>query len=235
MDINKPDINKLQNIKFKIKVTKNGPYVASGGIPLTNQIIVLDADGQCLEWCETKRYPERQNYSLCRCGKSKNPPFCDSSHIETNFDGTETASHQLYLEQCEKFTGPTLDLTDAKALCAHAGFCDRAGGTWNLISHSDDQKERQIALQESCNCPSGRLVVWDKEGRVIEPVLELSIGLVESTSVAFAGPIWVRGGIPIECADGEIYEVRNRVTLCGCGRTSNKPFCDGSHRQKPVT
>jgi CDGSH-type Zn-finger protein len=235
MGINKPDIKKLQNIKFKIKVTKNGPYVVCGGIPLTNQIIVLDADGQCLEWRETERYAERENYSLCRCGKSRNLPFCDGSHIAANFDGTETASHRLYSDQCEKFTGPTLDLTDAKVLCADAGFCDRAGGTWNLISHSDDPKARQIAIEEACNCPSGRLVVWDKEGRVIEPVLELSIGLVESTIGVFAGPIWVRGGIPIESGDGEIYEIRNRIALCGCGRTSNKPFCNGSHRQKPVT
>jgi CDGSH-type Zn-finger protein len=30
-------------------------------------------------------------------------------------------------------------------------------------------------------------------------------------------------------ADGKAYEVRNRVTLCRCGSSNNKPFCDGSH------
>ena len=44
-----------------------------------------------------------------------------------------------------------------------------------------------------------------------------------------SGPISVRGGIVIESADGREYEVRNRVTLCRCGQSSNKPFCDGSH------
>jgi CDGSH-type Zn-finger protein len=43
------------------------------------------------------------------------------------------------------------------------------------------------------------------------------------------GPIWVRGEIPIQSADGKIYEVRNRVTLCRCGKSLNKPFCDSSH------
>ena len=43
------------------------------------------------------------------------------------------------------------------------------------------------------------------------------------------GPIWVRGGIPIESADESIYEIRNRVALCRCGKSSNIPFCDGSH------
>jgi CDGSH-type Zn-finger protein len=40
----------------------------------------------------------------------------------------------------------------------------------------------------------------------------------------------VRGGITIESADGVPYEVRNRVTLCRCGRSDNKPFCDASHQ-----
>jgi CDGSH-type Zn-finger protein len=43
------------------------------------------------------------------------------------------------------------------------------------------------------------------------------------------GPIMVRGGITIEGADGTVYEKRNRVTLCRCGKSKNKPFCDGSH------
>jgi CDGSH-type Zn-finger protein len=29
--------------------------------------------------------------------------------------------------------------------------------------------------------------------------------------------------------DGAAYETRNRVTLCRCGQSSNKPFCDGTH------
>ena len=43
------------------------------------------------------------------------------------------------------------------------------------------------------------------------------------------GPIYVRGGIPIASLDGTPYEVRNRVALCRCGASQNKPFCDGSH------
>ena len=36
---------------------------------------------------------------------------------------------------------------------------------------------------------------------------------------------------PIESADGKKYEIRNRVTLCRCGKSNNKPFCDGNHLQ----
>ena len=36
-------------------------------------------------------------------------------------------------------------------------------------------------------------------------------------------------GESLDYRDGKNYEVRNRVTLCRCGRSNNKPFCDGSH------
>jgi CDGSH-type Zn-finger protein len=45
-----------------------------------------------------------------------------------------------------------------------------------------------------------------------------------------AGPLWVTGSIPIERSDGKPFEIRNRVTLCSCGRSNNKPLCDGEHR-----
>ncbi|MCL1907254.1 MAG: CDGSH iron-sulfur domain-containing protein [Propionibacteriaceae bacterium] len=31
-------------------------------------------------------------------------------------------------------------------------------------------------------------------------------------------------------ADGEQYEVRNRIALCRCGQSDNKPYCDGPHQ-----
>jgi CDGSH-type Zn-finger protein len=45
------------------------------------------------------------------------------------------------------------------------------------------------------------------------------------------GPLFVSGGVPIERADGEPMELSNRVTLCRCGRSSNKPLCDGTHSE----
>jgi hypothetical protein len=85
-------------------------------------------------------------------------------------------------------------------------------------------------IQESHDCPSGRLVVWDKKTKkALEPILEQSIGLIEDPQMGISGPIWVRGCIPIESADRKLYTIRNRVTLCRCGKSTNKPFCDSSH------
>jgi CDGSH-type Zn-finger protein len=227
MEKSKTDNHKAP--KNKVKVTKNGPYIVSGGVPLSEQTMCIDTDGQCHGWKEGRRYPLQENYALCRCGHSQNKPFCDGTHAKINFDGTEKATHSPYLEQTGEIVGPGLKLTDVQNLCASARFCHRAGGTWTLTKQSGNPDARQKAIEEACDCPSGRLVVWDKDGIAIEPDFESSIGLVEDIQAGKMGPLWVRGGIHIESADGKTYEIRNRVTLCRCGKSLNKPFCDGSH------
>jgi CDGSH-type Zn-finger protein len=214
---------------YKVKITKDGPYLVTGGVPLSEQSICVDKDGQCHGWKEGKKYPTQETYALCRCGQSGNLPFCDGTHTKIQFDGTEQAVDTPYVEQATEIEGPGLRLTDARKFCSAARFCDRAGGIWKLTVQSSNPDARQKAIEEAKDCPSGRLVTWDQDGKAIEPDFEQSIGLVEDTQAGKMGPIWVRGGIPIESADGKTYEIRNRVTLCRCGKSSNKPFCDGSH------
>ena len=85
-------------------------------------------------------------------------------------------------------------------------------------------------LRQVNDCPSGRLVAWDKATRTpIEREWPVSIGLIEDPAEDCSGPIWLRGGITLIAADGFTYETRNRVTLCRCGQSQNKPFCDGTH------
>ena len=213
----------------KITVSKDAPYVVSGNVPLAVQIITPDEKGCSHHWRRGIVYPMRESYQLCRCGKSSTLPFCDRVHDREGFDGTESASKKPYSEMAETIDGPDLKLTDYTDLCASAKFCDRAGGIWNLTRQSDIPAAKKTAVTEAANCPSGRLVVWDKEtGRAIEPEFIRSIGLIEY-STGLKGPVWIKGGIPVVSADGTPYEIRNRVTLCRCGRSSNKPFCDSSH------
>lgn len=54
-----------------IKVNDNGSYRISGEVEL------LDAEGN--------RFTTKESFSLCRCGLSKNKPFCDGSH-KGNFE-----------------------------------------------------------------------------------------------------------------------------------------------------
>jgi CDGSH-type Zn-finger protein len=214
----------------KIKVSKNGPYLVSGSVPLVQQEIGTNTEGDSCEWKTIKEYPLQENYALCRCGKSGRRPFCDGTHLRVSYDGTENASHKPYLDQASEVNGPALKLTDAEVFCASARFCHRASGIWKLVPQSDDPTAKSIAIEEAGNCPSGTLVVWDTvTDKAIEHEYQQSIVLVEDPQKGVSGPIWVRGGIPIESAEGSTYEVRNRVTLCRCGKSTNKPFCDSSH------
>ncbi|MBD3392586.1 MAG: iron-binding protein [Chitinivibrionales bacterium] len=213
----------------RILIQKNGPYKVEGSVPLASEVAETDLYLPT-GWKKEQTFPTRSSYLLCRCGKSSRMPFCDGAHSKSGFDGTETASNESFVSQAQRYSGPGLDLDDAKALCSGARFCDRKGGTWHLVEKSDDAEARGIALQQACDCPSGRLVAIDKEsGAPIEPELQKSISVTQDAGARASGPLWVKGGIPVVSEKGTEYEVRNRVTLCRCGNSRNKPFCDGSH------
>jgi CDGSH-type Zn-finger protein len=112
----------------RIQVVKDGPYLVFGSLPLVAQKIVPDKDNYLLAWKETKKYPAKKSYSLCRCGKSKTKPFCDGTHVQAGFDGTETADNKSFKSKAEKYVGQDLVLLDAVEYCASAHFCTRAGG-----------------------------------------------------------------------------------------------------------
>jgi CDGSH-type Zn-finger protein len=214
----------------KIKIEKNGPYRVPGDIPLKKEFVEADEDKEPLKWRKGDNLITHGEYILCRCGKSRSKPFCDMTHIRINFNGTETASRESYENQAEMIYGPELDLMDASDLCARARFCHRCGGTWELTQKSDDPDAKKTAIQQACDCSSGRLTAIDKEtGKIIEPEFNPSISLIEDLPAGVSGPLWVKGGIVVESSDGQTYESRNRQTLCRCGKSKNKPFCDGCH------
>ena len=216
--------------QVRVVVLKDGPYLVTGRIPLSRQTIDTDAEGGSESWVEGKRLPTQEQYELCRCGHSRSKPFCDRTHARIGFDGTEAADRRPYREQADLVDGPTMQLSDAKSLCAFARFCDPNGQVWAQVAETDNPQVRATFIRQVGNCPGGRLVAWDKAtGQSVEPKLPVSIGLIEDPPQQCSGPIWLRGGIPVVAADGHEYEVRNRVTLCRCGESKNKPFCDGTH------
>jgi CDGSH-type Zn-finger protein len=214
----------------KIVVSKDGPYIVSEGVPLTMEIIQPNEEGLSWDWKRAKSFATKGEYKLCRCGRSRSKPFCDGSHAKVHFDGKETATRQPYARQADVFDGATMTLSDAEQLCAFARFCDPGGKIWGLMDRTDDPEVRRLVIREESHCPAGRLVLNDKKtGEGIEPKLKPSIGLVEDPAMGCSGPLYVQGGIRIESEDGTPYEMRNRVTICRCGASANKPFCNGSH------
>ena len=218
---------------MKVKVTKEGPYEVTGKVPLKTVKIEADEHGTSVEWVVDETFNVPEEYHLCRCGHSKNKPFCDASHTKVDFDGEETANNIPYLEGAKKYEGSSVSLLDNEQYCVVARFCDRGIGVWDAAINSDDPDNAKLATEEACDCPSGRLVIVDKEGNMVEPNFDKEIYLIEDTPKKHLGSIWVRGGIQVEGADGKKYEMRNRITLCRCGESSNMPFCDATHLDCP--
>ena len=197
----------------RIRVLNGGPYRVEGGVP------ILDHEGTEIE--------APPAYSLCRCGGSDNKPFCDGTHKSNNFNGQEFASRDSTADRAEIYKGEEVTIHDDRSRRAHAGACtDSLSEVFKLgvepwIDQNGgeaDEIARVVGL-----CPSGALSYSVAD----------SLDVVESPegpriTVARDAPYTVRG-VQVVAGDGEEYDLRERQTLCRCGGSHNKPFCDGSH------
>lgn len=213
--------------KMKIKILKNGPYLVTGNVPLKEMIIVPEGDHYILK--EGCSLPQSETYVLCRCGRSKRHPFCDGTHMKVKFNGEETASKREYDERAELLEGPGLNMQDDYR-CAYARFCHRdKGDAWELVQNSNCEENVKEAVIAASECPSGRLTAIMKNGFKVEPDLEPAVVILQDPEMGVSSGIFVQGYIPIESEDGKVYEPRNRIMLCRCGQSKNKPFCDATH------
>ncbi len=216
-----------------IKIMKDGPYVAAGNIDLTEKIIRPEDDKTKDEkyvWEDGGKIPHGETYALCRCGASEKHPFCDGKHLQVGFDGTETASRKPYRDRAELIKGKNVDLLD-DGRCARARFCYREKGDAWFLASCDDSSEKTVceAVKSASECPAGRITAMTEDGSCIEPELEPAIEITQDPEMGVSGGIYVKGGIPLISGDGHQYETRNRIVLCRCGKSKDKPFCDGAH------
>lgn len=214
----------------KIRILSNGPYEVSEDVPMANAKIVPDVEGASEKWTFGAEYPEQQvPYHLCRCGHSSKKPYCDGTHQSIKFDGTETAPHNRDEANTKIYRGAEIDLMDERSLCAQMRFCDRTPSAWEAAVESDAPGYKDMAEHACACCASGRLTPITKDGKMLEPKLKKEISPVTDVYKGYRGPLWAKGGIEMEGADGQKYMLRNRMTLCRCGESENKPFCDISH------
>lgn len=45
------------------------------------------------------------------------------------------------------------------------------------------------------------------------------------------GPLVLEGEFMIKGIDGNLLSTAEKVYLCRCGKSNNKPFCDGEHKK----
>ncbi len=229
------DRHPLAHIVKKIVVWPNGPYVVYGDIPLLRKAQVISEHGEPLTWKIGELLEAEETYALCRCGQSTVKPFCDGTHVRVAFDGTETADTSLTTERQIVFKGHNITVRRDTSLCMEAGFCgNRFTKIPDMVPKTDDTQIRAQVMAMAERCPSGSYVYTiELEGDDVEPDFAQSIGVTAEGDMA--GALWVTGNIPLERSDGQPFETRNRVTLCRCGQSKNKPLCDGTHREIEFT
>ena len=225
----------------KIIVTPNGPYLVHGNPAIVRKTQITSEHGEPMTWQtnETINTGDRSVVALCRCGGSSNKPFCDDTHKKNEFDGTETAATNTFEERKIVHEGSTgIVIKRDYSICAESGFCGhRLANIQKLAAHTDDSIVRAQVMAMIERCPSGSYTyALDQESADIEPDLPQQVAVTtEMTSEGpIAGPLWVTGNILVERSDGQPVETRNRVTLCRCGQSKNKPYCDGTHRTMNV-
>src|SRR5271165_813538 len=144
----------------RIRVQVNGPYLVSGGIPLTRRRPIISEHGEPLAWDALEDFATTPTYSLCRCGGSANKPFCDGTHATNGFDGAETAPTDPYDERQRTYVGTRVVMREDRSICEHAGFCgNRVTNVWNMMKGSDteDSLARAQVMRMVEQCPSGAL------------------------------------------------------------------------------
>lgn len=223
---------------YRIRVSKNGPYVVSGGVRLVRQKKVVadnpDPNGfrDAITWQRTAVVAAEETYALCRCGQSGNKPFCDGTHARIGFEGTEVAdTRPTRRRRTVVEGGPGIVVRRDHSLCMHSAFC---GGNReqlpDMVKESAEPDVRVHIIGRIEHCPSGSYTyAMDETGPDVEQDLEPRIAATHEER-ELAGALWVTGGIRVERADGQPFETRNRVMLCRCGQSKNKPLCDGTHR-----
>lgn len=214
-----------------ITVRPRGPYLVRGGVPLVRKSQIMSEHGEPLTWKKEETLDAGETYRLCRCGQSKTKPFCDRSHTMIGFEGDEDADTSLIADRAKTFTGQKLIVKDDHSLCVHSGFCgNRITNLWKMLKDEDDSLTRMQIMSMIEKCPSGTLAyALESDGEIVEPDLPSEITVIPD------GPLWVSGGIPVERRDGQRVESRNRITLCRCGESKNRPFCDGTHKDVGFT
>jgi CDGSH-type Zn-finger protein len=194
-----------------IEIRRNGPLRVKGEVALENskgEPVVAEAE-----------------FFLCRCGGSANKPFCDGTHKRNGFSGDRASDGSN--DRVESFRGAAIVIHDNRSLCSHLGHCTdglpsvfREEGTPWIEPGGAEARSIIAAVHR---CPSGALAV-EAAGAIVEPAARAA-----TIRISRDGPYQVAGSVELLDARWGQGASRTRYTLCRCGASKNKPFCDGSH------
>ncbi len=163
--------------------------------------------------------------ALCRCGGSSNKPFCDGTHGRIGF--TDEKKDDRNPDKRDNYVGKKITIHDNRSICAHAGVCtDNLPSVFRINEEpwiDPDSADVQEIIETIRGCPSGAL------SYSIDDVEYRDQDREPKVTVSKDGPYCITGGVDLlnePRAEGASEE---HYTLCRCGGSKNKPFCDGTH------
>ena len=164
--------------------------------------------------------------ALCRCGQSGMKPYCDGTHNEKGLN--ENKKKDRVKDKVKKYVGKEITIYDNRGVCSHDGSCIRLLPNVFVKEQKppwinpDGGSVKEI-IETIEKCPSGALSYGFGSRRYQDLEQEPAIQTSKN------GPLKIMGGIELKDDLGSRPECAEHYTLCRCGQSRNKPFCDGSH------
>ena len=128
----------------------------------------------------------------------------------------------------KEYTKGDLTIVWQPSLCIHSGVCFRSlpavfqplARPWVQLEGADLEATRNAVRA----CPSGALSIKaDNPPEQTKPD-------ATRVNVIPDGPVRVTGPCAVHMPDGSVLEKPNCISFCRCGKSSNLPFCDATHK-----
>jgi CDGSH-type Zn-finger protein len=209
--------------KPKILLLPNGPYYLLNDMEPKVVENLQNSEGQPLSTL--------RGVALCRCGASKNKPFCDGTHGTIGFSSENKTqdNNPIIKDKRKNYVGKEITIHDNRKICSHAAECvNNLPSVFKFNTRpwiNPDAADKQQIINTIKKCPSGAL------GYSIDDIEYKDQERMSMVTVSKDGPYIITGGIDligdnIQFAEGFSKE---HYTLCRCGASNNRPFCDGMH------
>jgi len=202
--------------EVSIKFIKNGPLkIRIDGDKDIYKDIVFSDDGESL--------PIKKNTILCICGKSREQPFCDGVHKSVAFNSENTLKDEII----QRYDGKDINIIFNRSICSGAGNCVRnfpkiyknASENW-IFPDKDSVEQVKKSIQ---SCPSGALSYEIDKKITLEKYDDIKINIIKN------GPLNVKGKVALQVDRWSTNANPEKFSLCRCGASQNKPFCDYTH------
>ncbi|MEM7179684.1 MAG: CDGSH iron-sulfur domain-containing protein [Spirochaetota bacterium] len=197
------------NEKIAIEAIPNGPFKVSHAEKLSYCGLAQQIDGDCY---------------LCRCGESKNAPYCDGNHSKAGFKDTNPKKTQ---QEIKVWQGEKIKTYFNPNACMHVFYCKPMKELRAREGSDTSTATAEEIMKVVDSCPSGALTYELKQKISTTPnTYEYPIEIIEG------GEIRIKEEFFLTNFSLQERQPSDKATLCRCGLSKNKPYCDASHRKK---